>query len=58
MPDRPASALWNGAVRCVHNIINNGWINNDDDVEKTIVTKLTVDRYKIRRGREKVARKQ
>ena len=49
VPDRPASAFWNAAVKCLQ---NNGWIKNYDDVEKTIVTKLTVDRYKIKRGKE------
>ena len=55
MPDRPASALWNAAVKCLQ---NNNCIKNHDDDEKTIVEKLTVDRCKIRRAKEKFARKQ
>ena len=53
VPDRPASALWNAAVKCLQ---NNKCTKNHDDDEKTIVEKLTVDRYKIRRAKEKFAR--
>ena len=52
VPDRPASALWSAAVKYLQ---NNKCIKNDDDDEKTIVEKLTVD--KIRREKEKFARK-
>ena len=55
VPDRPASALLNAAVKCLQ---NNKCIKNEDDDEKTIVEKLTVDSYKIRRAKEKFARKQ
>ena len=59
MPDRAADALCNAAVKCLE---DNGVIEMADISvtlkEKTITEELKVDRYKIRRSKEKLAKKQ
>ena len=59
MPDRAAAAPWNAAVKCLE---YNGVIEKADISvtfnEKTITEKLTVEIYKIRRSKEKLAKKQ
>ena len=57
--DRAVAALWNASVKCLE---DNGVIEKANISvtlkKKTITEKLTVDRYKIRISKEKLAKKQ
>ena len=53
IPDRPGAALWNASVKAKE---ENGVLEKES--ENTIRKNLTVDRYKIRREREKFRKKQ
>jgi len=53
IPDRPGAALWNASVKAKE---ENGVLEKES--ENAIRKNLTVDRYKIRREREKFRKKQ